>query len=236
MIKSSLGVVGLAAATVLAFSAPVKAEEFAYSFTIGATSDYVFRGLSLNEEEPTIQGSVDVTYGLFYAGVWGSQVEGDGFAPLEVDVYGGIKPVWGQFTFDFGVLGYLYPEASNALDYVEFKAGVSTEIFKNLSGTAVIYYVPDQDNSPEVITYEGTLSYALPQFWVFAPSVSGQLGYADSEDGFFFGDNTYTYWNAGLALVVEKITFDFRYWDTDLDNSIDNADERFVFTAKITLP
>ena len=236
MIKSGLGASGLAAATVLAFSAPVKADEFEYSFTIGATSDYVFRGLSLNEEEPTIQGSVDLEYGKYYFGVWGSQVEGDGFAPLEVDVYAGVKPEWGQFTFDFGVLGYLYPEASNALDYVEFKAGVSTEIFKNLSGTAVLYYVPDQDNSPEVITYEGELSYTLPEFWVFAPSISGQLGYSDSEDGFFFGDNTYTYWNAGLALVVEKITFDFRYWDTNLDNSIDDADERFVFTASITLP
>jgi hypothetical protein len=45
----------------------------------------------------------------------------------------------------------------------------------------------------------------------------------------------YTYWNAGLALSVEKFTFDFRYWDTNIqDDGL--ADERFVFTASITLP
>ena len=30
-------------------------------------------------------------------------------------------------------------------------------------------------------------------------------------------EDEYYYWNAGLALTVEKLTFDFRYWDTDLD-------------------
>jgi hypothetical protein len=50
------------------------------------------------------------------------------------------------------------------------------------------------------------------------------------------------YWNAGLSLTVEKFTMDFRYWDTDINNGgsvfalpgLD--DERFVFTAKVTLP
>ncbi len=50
----------------------------------------------------------------------------------------------------------------------------------------------------------------------------------------------YTYWNAGLALAVDKFTFDFRYWDTDLETGLQPldglADERFVFTAKVTLP
>ena len=45
----------------------------------------------------------------------------------------------------------------------------------------------------------------------------------------------YTYWNVGLALSVEKFTFDFRYWDTDIKED-GLADERFVFTTSITLP
>ncbi len=58
-------------------------------------------------------------------------------------------------------------------------------------------------------------------------------------------EDQYTYWNVGLALTVEKFTFDFRYWDTDIDvvtpgvgacADEDLCDERFVFSAKVVLP
>lgn len=73
--------------------------------------------------------------------------------------------------------------------------------------------------------------------------MSGLVGYTDGEDAntFAAGKDSYTYWNAGLALSVEKFTFDFRYWDTDLNSVAGDTffgldDERFVFTASITLP
>ncbi len=55
----------------------------------------------------------------------------------------------------------------------------------------------------------------------------------------------YTYWNAGLALAVENLTFDFRYWDTDISDTSCGVDfalsnnacgERFVFSATLALP
>jgi hypothetical protein len=44
--------------------------------------------------------------------------------------------------------------------------------------------------------------------------------------------------------VVEKLTLDFRYWDTDLDETAAGlcgatalqCDERFVFSATVALP
>lgn len=213
--------------------------------TVGGTSDYIFRGLSLNNEEPAAQGSVDASYGIFYAGAWASNVgvKGDGvFAPMELDLYAGIKPTLGQFTFDFGIIGYLYPIADNPGEYYELKAGVSTEIFKNLTGGVTLYYVPDQANSPEVWTVEGNLAYTLPQMHIFTPTISGGIGYSNSDVGFFTstGDD-YVYWNAGLALAVEKFTFDFRYWDTNIDQVAGDvytglSDSRFVFSVKATLP
>ncbi len=53
------------------------------------------------------------------------------------------------------------------------------------------------------------------------------------------------YYNAGLVLAVDKITFDFRYWGTsDASNVTSDAltcingycDSRFVFSAKVVLP
>ena len=64
--------------------------------------------------------------------------------------------------------------------------------------------------------------------------------YYDAWNGF----SEYWYCNAGLALAVEKLTFDFRYWGTDASNATSDAltcindycDSRFVFSAKVVLP
>ncbi len=238
IMKTVLGAAGAATLAMAALAAPAAAEdrEFSWSITAGGTSDYVFRGISLTNEDPAAQGSIDIGYGIFYAGAWASNVDGAGYEPWELDLYAGIKPELGQFTFDFGLVGYLYPAAEDAGDYIEFKAGVSTEIVKNLTGGVVLWYTPDQDKYAEGYTVEGTLAYALPQMGIFEPSISGLYGYTEADAaGFFLGlDDSYSYWNIGLGVTVEKFSFDLRYWDTDLDDGL--ADERFVFSAKVTLP
>lgn len=238
--------VAAVASTALIGAAQAEDREFSWSMTVGGTSDYIFRGISLTSEDPAAQGSVDMSYGIFYAGAWASNVDGAGYEPMELDLYTGIKPTLGQFTFDLGLIGYLYPIADDAANYYEFKAGVSTEIVSKLTGGVTFYYVPDQDNSPEIWTVEGTLAYSLPQVHIFAPTISGTLGYteADTVGWFSVVEDGYMYWNAGLSLGVEKLTFDFRYWDTDLNQSVGGiadiygglSDQRFVFSVKATLP
>ncbi len=242
-----LKLAGTAAIAGMALTGAARAEDppaFSWSMTVGGTSDYIFRGLSLNNERPAAQGSVDVGYGIFYAGAWASNVSGAGYEPMELDLYAGIKPVLGQVTFDFGIIGYLYPIADGSLDYVEFKAGASTELVKSLNGTVTFYYTPDADNYPETWTVEGTLAYTLPEVGVFTPTVSAGAGYSNDMNNvgaFTSVDDNYVYWNAGIAFAVEKFTFDFRYWDTNIDQIPGDiytglSDSRFVFTAKATLP
>jgi hypothetical protein len=137
--KTVTRIISAAAATLslAALSAPASADEFGYSITIGGTSDYVFRGFSNTNRDPAAQGSFDVTYGLWYAGIWASNTSypnfggpgdpatcdtegvGPAFAaagcptgdigPAEVDYYIGAKPVWGPVTFDFAFLYYTFP-------------------------------------------------------------------------------------------------------------------------------
>ena len=42
-------------------------------------------------------------------GWWFESVSFANRAAAEVDIYGGIRPTFGAFAFDFGVWGYLYP-------------------------------------------------------------------------------------------------------------------------------
>ncbi|HRN87006.1 TorF family putative porin [Hyphomicrobium sp.] len=231
LVGATVGAAGLALCA-LTGSAQAESREFSWSVTGTGTSDYVFRGLSLNNEDPAFQASIDVEYGIWYAGLWGTMVDGQGYEPVELNFYTGIKPVLGPVTFDFGIVYYFYPWADNSgdSDVIELKAAFDWSPVKNLTFSPAYYYVPDQSNSDEASTVEGTLAYELPSVGVFTPTVSGLVGWTEN-----FGGGEYTYWNAGLALAVDKFTFDFRYWDTDVSND-GLADERFVFTASITLP
>jgi uncharacterized protein (TIGR02001 family) len=242
-----------AAATSLALASaatPASADELNYSITIGGTSDYVFRGFSNSNRDPAVQGSFDLTYGIWYAGVWASNVSYPNFGapcvdagdctgvdvgtigPAEIDYYIGAKPVWGPVTFDFAVLYYTFPGqngAANDANYFELKAGASMSPIKDLTLAVNNYYTWDtQWEAGEVYTLEGIASYALPQVGIFAPSISATLG---SQWGFddeyvlyanAWGEDQYLWWNAGLSLTVDKFTMDFRYWDTNLSPEAPN--------------
>jgi uncharacterized protein (TIGR02001 family) len=229
--------------------APVTdARKWTFSFNIGGTSDYVFRGVSQGDEKPQFQAGADVTWGILYAGIWGSGVDPNfvGGSRAEIDFYGGITPSWGILDFDFGFIYYAYPWATSALDvdYWEAKAGVSTDdLIKNLTMGATLYWSPEYTfNSGDVYTVEGSLSYALPAMGAITPTISALVGYQEGSNDYVIagianGDDSFVYWNAGLELAIEKLTFDLRYWDTNISGPgglPGLADERFVLTGTFT--
>ena len=224
-----------------AMAAPEEGRKFTYSFSLWGTSDYVFRGVSQTDNDPTIQGAFDIGYGIFYAGVWGSGVDfNENLTGLddyiEVDYYAGIKPTWGKAEFDFGVIYYWYP--GDSVDLFELKAGVSGNLVDKLSVGATVYYNPDYN--AEYLVYEGSLGYEFHAIRDFTPTINGVIGRYDDQKG----GVDYTYWNAGLGIAVGNISFDFRYWDTDYSSSDCIAvwshqsvcDERFVFTVGVSVP
>lgn len=240
--------------------APVAEErKWAFSWNIGGTSDYIFRGFSQSARDPAWQAGADVTYGILYAGVWTSRIDfgdngaGHNIATAEVDLYAGIKPTLGPATFDFGVIYYAYPGATSGanLDYTELKAGVSGAFIPALDKLTVgytgFYTWEGTGKTGEIFTSEFSAAYELPKFWVFTPTVSGLYGYVMGNNGANFttfvgnGSDNYSYWNAGLALAVDKLTLDFRYWDTNVSNAGNfchgatfQCSGTFVFSAKLT--
>ena len=228
------------------------APAFTYSFNIGGVSDYMFRGFSQRDDQPALQGGADIGYGIMYAGVWASHT-GENFnaTNAEIDIYAGIKPVLGPVTFDFGVLYYGYPSQDASIstglkvDYYEAKVGASFSPIENLTAGVLFYYTPDYSfETGKGYTIEGNLAYALPKVAMFSPTISGTIGYFDVENAFSFETDltpvtNITYWNVGLSLAVEKITFDMRYYGSDKDVNIANTtstDDRFVFGVKVVLP
>lgn len=227
--------------------------EFTYSFNIGATSQYIYRGFSQTGGDPTMQGGADVAYGILYAGVWASGIRYEEYAGPDVTrfsgtewyLYGGIRPTWQGLTFDIGSIYYTYPGG----EYVELKAGLGGQLAPDLFTGVIVYWSPDYiADTGNVWTIEGSAAYALPRLAMFAPSVTGQLGWQTGTErdwklDFANGDDSYLYWNAGLVLAVGALSFDFRYWDTNVsgDNgyctgAYFQCDAQFVFTTKVVLP
>lgn len=216
--------------------------KFTYSVNAAVTTDYIFRGISQSSENPAVSAGFDATYGIFYVGFWGSNVDFDNDdlvgvdASVEMDVYAGIKPVVGPVTFDLGVIGYLYPGADDDFpspiagdnfeeaDYVELKLGASITPFTNATLGVTAYWSPDFTGFvDEAFAVEGTAGYTFSAIGRFTPSVSGLVGYqtgdAQSGVGLDLAEDEYTYWNVGASLAFDKFTLDVRYWDTDVSDS-----------------
>lgn len=256
-----LGAIGAAGLALGALSASASADDkFGYSWTVTGASDYLFRGISYTQGDPTVNSYLEFTYdtssilGTAYLAGWTSNIDIPAYAgPAEQDFYFGIRPTTGPISWDLAAMWYLYWARGgldwNDIDYWEFKAAASWSPVTNWTLSGAVYYTPDQDlASPENISVDGTLAYTLPQVGIFTPTISGQIGFSDASDNAFYSDaagywngvQDYTYWNAGVKLAVEKWTFDLRYWDTDISRdeaaTFSNSDSRFFFSAAITLP
>ena len=256
--------------------APKPEERCKHSANVALTTEYVFRGISQTKEGPAVQGGYDLTCGIFYAGVWASNLDwggdatGNSLANIEIDWYAGIKPVTGHITWDLGVIYYSYPNSAklglNAVgavdrrdyNYLELKVGASTEVWKDGTISATVFYSPDyQYEAGSVWTTEASFTQVFPKFSAlhreWTPSFSALLGWqkATSDKAVYINNVTgdsdsYLYWNAGVSFgFLEKWSLDFRYWDTNIDRntaagfapcSVDlfSCDQRFVATLKFT--
>ena len=221
------------AACTLALAGAAHAEDaapFKLAFNIGANTDYVFRGISQTDEDPSVFGGVDATIGsIGYAGVWLSNVDFGNSTDVEFDLYAGIKPVVGAVTFDLGVIYYGYtpqPKNSNE-DYFEFKAAASVPAGPATLGAA-FYYSPEFFGKTGDATYyevNGALPLGETKF-----TVSGALGYQQVK-----GPADYTTWNLGVGYALnDHIGLDVRYFDTDEHKLGKIFDSRVVAGIKLT--
>jgi uncharacterized protein (TIGR02001 family) len=250
--RSVAALCGAAGVALAALSGTAAAEELTYTFNIDGTSDYDFRGFSQNARHPTLQGGADFAYNILYAGIWasgldfGKDLSDSNIAEAEVDLYGGIAPIWknspfGDVTFNLGFIYYWYPGSRAVpvafngttadIDYLEGKASYSVawKQIKNLTTGTTVYYSGDGTfGTGKYWIFESTASYTLAAWGPVTPSISGTWGYDMGEKNnanylnlVANGKDHYSYWNAGVTFTADKISLDLRYWDTDIEN--DNA-------------
>jgi uncharacterized protein (TIGR02001 family) len=205
------------------------------------TTNYEFRSVSNSSNNPAAQPEFDLTYGMFYGYIWGSN---SSLSPNDVEIdYGlGITPKWNNITFNIAGLAYTYP-GSNFLDYFELKTGGTWG-----SGPWSIglnnYWSPNNFGvGTQSDALEGSIGYTFNRkIWnFFTPTISGTVG-----NQWYEHENiipSYLYWNAGLTLgFMDHWSADVRYYDTDYSKADcfinsggrDNCDATVVGTIKAT--
>lgn len=218
-----------AAAATVALAGAASAQELTASYNIGLTSDYVFRGVSQTQEDPAIQGGIDLSYGIGYAGVWASNVDfGSDDPTAEIDFYAGIKPTVGDTSFDLGVLYYGYVDdkglTPGSYSFFELKGAVS-RTFGSATLGAAVFYTPEYAGKGGSATYfEANAAMPVAEKLTLSGAVGRQTikNYDD-----------YNTWNVGLAYALtDKLSADLRYHDTSEHGLGKIYDSRVVVSLK----
>jgi uncharacterized protein (TIGR02001 family) len=237
---------------------PVEAQVAAsklIDFAFGAriASDYNFRGISQSDRgfSPQGYGELQLFDNFFYAGVAAYGVDLPTKPAAEVDLTAGIRPKLGPFTFDFGVIGYVYPDEEQFIvddviltprdtDFLEVAGKVSYTWQDSLTLGAGVFHTGDWLGSGANATYfNATAKYVIPESILPAGfAISGEIGRYElgRVDQYLGGFELidYTYWNAGVSYTWKNITLDLRYHDTDLKKDecfINTTDPKGVFTG-----
>jgi len=192
--------------------APAAAQSTVHlSANAGLVSDYRFRGISLSNRNPALQGGVDVEtdFGLF-AGTWASSIADYGGAKVEIDAYAGYKASVAETRFSVGAYAYFYPGAEG-LNYVEFQATGERDLGPVTLGFEASFS-PRQANVQAGNTYFGaSAAMEIPGTGVTATVRGGH------EDGFY--EDKWD-WELRAAYTLGPVTGSIAYVDSNYGGSL----------------
>ncbi len=196
--------------------APVHAHELNGFLTL--VSDYVFRGASQSNEDPTVQAGLDYLHpsgvfaGVFVAGTdYPENSYGSNAGSIELDAYLGYSQAAGRdWSWDVAAVRYEFPDSRDfGYSYFELAANLHFRDVLRLGAT-----VSDDAGAggESGWTTEIELRHSLGTRF----QLSGTLGYYEFERTDW---PDYLYWDAGVSAVTGRWTFDLRYFDMDNDTA-----------------
>lgn len=192
------------------------ASKFDVAFGAAVTTQYVSRGVQQSDGF-AVQGYIEPSYDMFYAGIWASNIGPTLTAPdtVEIDLYAGIRPTFGNLSLDFGYAHYLYDQTGTVGGEIYGKASYAFN--DTFTGGLELYQDVWNNATYGAVTGE----VALPANF----KLSAALG-----SNFTTGNVD---WNAGVAYTfADTVTLDVRYHGT---NGIDDPafGDRIIATLSL---
>lgn len=143
------------------------------SANIGATSDYMWRGVTQTGGAAAISGGLDYSHDSgFYLGTWASDTN---FGSPEWDIYGGFSGEMSDVGYDIGVFHYMYPDIKNA-DFTELGLSLSysmVTVGANYTIQSQVTKAPGNAFLKGDLYYYASASFDLPKDF----SIGGTVGH-----------------------------------------------------------
>jgi len=191
------------------------------SMNIGATSNYMWRGMEQSGGDAAISGGLDYAHDSgFYAGTWTSSIGGG--SQYEIDFYAGFGGEFAEdFAYDVGYIYYMYPidnsDPAPELDFGELYGSLG---WKGL--TLFGAYQTNEEASDVEDIYYVSLDYLLEY---------GEGMSSDFLVGYYGGDGVKDGFGDAYLHYYADVTKSTDYGDVTLALSIADLDDDFAVGA-----
>lgn len=182
------------------------------SYNLAIVSDYRFRGLSLTNRDPAVQGGVDIAFSSgFFVGAWASNIADYGGSKVEVDVYAGYGGELAGLSYSAGAYAYLYP-GGNDVNYIELQSTLAKTVGP-VTTTLTLAYTPDQSNTTRDNFYAALgADVAVADLPLTASFAIGR------ENG---GYDAKWDWSAGLTWKLDLLELSASYVDSNYKGALE---------------
>ena len=214
MKKTLVNIALTSALVAVSITAPSAFAVEGLSANVGATSNYLWRGVTQTDDAAAISGGIDYAHESgFYAGTWASNVDFGDDASAELDFYLGFGGELGQgFGYDVGYIYYAYPDSAQTDSTNEYDFG---EIYGSLSysyfSVSANYGVNNDDGA----------EWADSALYISADAeleVAEGLTLALHIGDYSFDDDYKSDDYSDYGVSLSKDGFTFAVSDTDMDN------------------
>jgi uncharacterized protein (TIGR02001 family) len=209
-----------------------------FSGSLGGTSDFVFRGLSLTRGNPAAQGSLDVEFPReYYVGAFISSADPkpDPSPDVEMDFWAG--RYWRlseNFSGDLRLSQYTYPNDPRHVSYNRTELTATLGLHDRFFAAAI--YSPNTEGIGSSAGYDEGNAWAVEisgrQPLNDRLSISAGFGHYGLDEVY---QDSYNYWNFTLTAMLEPFEFQFAYLGVDGDVAQhfdpDSVGDRFAVTA-----
>jgi len=191
-----------------------------FSANIALTSDYLFRGISLSNEDPAVSGGFDWSYNGFYLGTWASSISAVENESFEIDYLAGYTGSIGGFSYSLDYIYYDYPGDKgtlngNDLDYQEYGGSLGYTFGGDMEPTISLAILHSNDffnETGSATAYMASFGLSLP----YGLSFGATLGNQDL-DKKKTGISDYDYYDVSLSKTIGIADVTLGYSDTDKD-------------------
>ncbi|ACJ27360.1 Conserved hypothetical protein [Shewanella piezotolerans WP3] len=187
---------------------------------IGATSNYLWRGITQTDDAVAVQGGIDYSHDVgFYAGTWASNVDFGNETSYEIDFYAGVcRQRRDEFGYDISYLYYAYPDADDSVDFGEVTLAASWKWIE-VSYAHVVNAGDDVTGDPtldekDMGYLQTTLTFPLSD----TLSIAAHYGYSTGDVvSAWYGTDNYADYSLSLSKDTDFGTVSFMVSDTDLE-------------------